>query len=251
MTEAVAPGQGDVEFQRRLYTDPNPTRRGLHSTRRDWVLGQALAASSPGDRVLEVGVGCGVFTEALAAAGRKVTAVDINPAFLDNVASLDAVATHLKDATLPLDLGEHDLAICSEVLEHVPRERSQAMLDALYGALKPNGTLVLTTPQRYASVELVARLFRFRPILALARKLYGSADELGHINLLTAGQLARQIERAGFKVRNTRRFGFYLPIIAEFGGRPGAGALRAIEAAIRRVPVIRGLLWTQGWVLNR
>ena len=23
-------GQGDVEFQRRLYTDPNPTRRGLH-----------------------------------------------------------------------------------------------------------------------------------------------------------------------------------------------------------------------------
>lgn len=251
MTEAVAPGQGDVEFQRRLYTDPNPTRRGLHSARRDWVLGEALAASSSGDRVLEVGVGCGVFTEALAAAGRRVSAVDINPAFLANVADLDAVATHLKDATLPLDLGEHDLAICSEVLEHVPPERSQAMLDALFGALRPGGTLVLTTPQRYASVELVARLFRFKPILALARKLYGSADELGHVNLLTAGQLAEQIEKAGFKPQKTRRFGFYMPVIAEFGGRPGAGVLRAVEAAIRPVPVIRGLLWTQGWVLNR
>lgn len=251
MTQAVAPGQGDVEFQRRLYTDPNPTRRGLHSTRRDWVLGEALAASAPGDRVLEVGVGCGVFTEALAAAGRKVTAVDINPAFLDNVASLDAVATHLKDATLPLELGEHDLAICSEVLEHVPRERSQAMLGTLFGALRPGGTLVLTTPQRYASVELVARLFRFKPILALARKLYGSADELGHINLLTAGQLAEQIKRAGFKPQKSRRFGFYLPVIAEFGGRPGASILRAVESAIRPVPVVRGLLWTQGWVLKR
>lgn len=251
MTEALAPGQGDVEFQRRLYTDPNPTRRGLHSTRRDWVLGEAMAATSPGDWVLEVGVGCGVFTEALAAAGRRVSAVDINPAFLANVASLNAVATHLKDATLPLDLGEHDLAICSEVLEHVPPDRSQAMLDALFGALRPGGTLVLTTPQRYASVELVARLFRFKPILALARKLYGSADELGHINLLTAGQLAAQIETAGFRPAKARRFGFYLPVIAEFGGGPGAGILRGIESAIRPVPVIRGLLWTQGWVLKR
>jgi SAM-dependent methyltransferase len=210
-----------------------------------------MAASSLGDRVLEVGVGCGVFTEALAVAGRNVSAVDINPAFLDNVAGLDAVATHLKDATLPLDLGEHDLAICSEVLEHVPPERSQAMLDALFGALRPGGTLVLTTPQRYASVELVARLFRFKPILALARKLYGSADELGHTNLLTAGQLAEQIEKAGFRPEKMRRFGFYLPVIAEFGGRPGAGVLRAVEAAIRPVPVVRGLLWTQGWVLKR
>jgi 2-polyprenyl-3-methyl-5-hydroxy-6-metoxy-1,4-benzoquinol methylase len=251
MSDAVAPGQGDVEFQRRLYTDPNPTRRGLHSARRDWVLGEAMEASAPGDRVLEVGVGCGVFTEALAAAGRRVSAVDINPAFLANVASLEAVATHLKDATLPLELGEHDLAICSEVLEHVPPDRSQAMLDALFGALRPGGTLVLTTPQRYASVELVARLFRFKPILALARKLYGSADELGHINLLTADQLAAQINKAGFKPQKSYRFGFYLPVIAEFGGRPGAATLHAVEAAIRPVPVIRGLLWTQGWVLKR
>jgi hypothetical protein len=125
------------------------------------------------------------------------------------------------------------------------------MLDALFGALRPGGTLVLTTPQRYASVELVARLFRFKPILALARKLYGSADELGHINLLTAGQLAEQIEKAGFKPQKTHRFGFYLPVIAEFGGRPGAGVLRAVESAIRPLPLVRGLLWTQGWVLKR
>ena len=250
-TQTAAPGQSDVEFQRRLYTDPNPTRRRLHSTRRDWVLGQAIAASAPGDRVLEVGVGCGVFTEALSAAGRRVSAVDINPAFLDNVAALDAVATHLKDATLPLDLGEHDLAICSEVLEHVPPDRSQAMLDALYGALRPGGTLVLTTPQRYATVELAARLFRFKPILALARRLYGSADELGHINLLTAGQLRAQLAAAGFTTVATRRFGFYLPVIAEFGGGVGARTLGLVEAALRPIPVLRGLLWTQAWVLKR
>jgi SAM-dependent methyltransferase len=245
------PSQGDVEFQRRLYEDPNPTRRGLHSSRRDWVLGQALSNSKAKDRVLEVGVGCGVFTEALAAAGRRVSAVDINPAFLENVAAIDAVDTHLKDATRPLELGDHDLAICSEVLEHVPPESSQAMLDSLYGALRPGGSLVLTTPQRFASVELVARLFRFKPILALARRLYGSADELGHINLLTAGQLEKQIAKAGFTVAARRRVGLYLAVVAEVGGKPGAALLRGIEAAIRPLPVIRGLLWTQGYVLRR
>lgn len=249
--QAIRPSQGDVEFQRRLYEDPNPTRRGLHSTRRDWVLAQATANSKAGDRVLEVGVGCGVFTEALAAAGRRVSAVDINPAFLDNVAGLEAVEIYLKDATRPLELGDHDLAICSEVLEHVPPDASQAMLDSLHDALRPGGTLVLTTPQRFASVELVARLFRFKPILALARRLYGSADELGHINLLTAGQLERQIAKAGFTIAARRRFGFYLPVIAEFAGKPGAALLRGIERAIRPLPVVRGLLWTQAYVLRR
>ena len=249
--QAVRPSQGDVEFQRRLYEDPNPTRRGLHSTRRDWVLDQATANSKVNDRVLEVGVGCGVFTEALAAAGRRVSAVDINPAFLDNVASLKSVDTHLKDATRPLELGDHDLAICSEVLEHVPPGRSQAMLDSLHDALRPGGTLVLTTPQRFASVELVARLFRFKPVLALARRLYGSADELGHINLLTVAALRDQLGRAGFTVEGQRRFGFYLPVIAEFAGKPGAALLRGIEKTIRPLPVVRGLLWTQAYVLRR
>ena len=249
--KAVRPGQGDVEFQRRLYDDPNPTRRGLHSERRDWVLGQALAATKPGDRVIEVGVGCGIFTEALSKAGRTVDAVDVNAAFLANVETLQGVKTHLKDATLPLELGDHDLAICTEVLEHVSPDRSQAMIRALHDSLKPGGTLVLTTPQRFATVELAARLFRFKPVLALARTLYGNAEELGHINLLTAGQLRDQLQRAGFEVVTTRRFGFYLPVIAEFGGKPGAALLRGIERAVRPLPVVRGLLWTQGWALRR
>lgn len=249
--EAMTSRQGDVDFQRQLYEDANATRRGLHRARRDWVLENALGSSKRGDRVLEVGVGCGIFTEALSGEGRKVSAVDINPAFLDNVSGLKSVDVYQRDATKPLELGHHDLAICSEVLEHVPADRSQAMVDSLFDALKPGGTLILTTPQRYSMVELGARLLRFGPMLALARKLYGSADELGHINLLTVGALRDQLKKAGFKVQSTRRFGFYLPVVAEFGGKAGAGLLQSLGKAIANVPVLRGLLWTQGWVLTR
>ena len=250
-TSEMRPGQGDVAFQRALYEDGNATRRGLHSARRDWVLGQATACTERGSRVLEIGVGCGVFTEALSQLGRTVAAVDINPAFLDNVKSLDGVATHLKDATEPLGIGEHDLAICSEVLEHVPPARSQAMLQSIFNGLRPGGTLILTTPQRFSTVELMARLFKFPMVLALARKIYGSAEELGHINLLTAGAVRDQIRHAGFTIVGERRFGFYLPVIAEFGGSVGASTLRTIEALLRPLPGLRGLLWTQGWVLRR
>jgi 2-polyprenyl-3-methyl-5-hydroxy-6-metoxy-1,4-benzoquinol methylase len=250
MTIAVAQ-QGDVAFQARLYSDPNPTRRGLHTTRRDWVLENALAFTCPGDRVIEVGVGCGVFTGALSAAGRRITAVDINPAFLDNVSALPGVETHCVDATRPVQLGCHDLAVCSEVLEHVPPEHSLGMLKTLHDSLKPGGMLVLSTPQRFATVELMARLLRFPPILALARRLYGTADELGHINLLTEPQLRRQIRAIGFEIVDRTRFGFYLPMIAEFCGEGGARLLRAMGRALLHVPLLRGLLWTQAWVLRR
>lgn len=243
--------QEDVAFQRGLYEDGNATRRNLHRYRRDWVLNEVAQRSSIGDVVLEVGVGCGVFTEALSQTGRKVSAVDINPVFLENVRSLDAVETHLLDATNPLGLGEHDLAICSEVLEHVPPERSTMLLSTIAGSLRPGGTFILTTPQRYATVELMAGMFRYKPMLALARMVYGNAEPLGHINLLTADELGGQIRHAGFEVVKTSRFGFYLPVIAEFGGSGGAKLLKLMDRSLAKTPFARGLLWTQAWVLRK
>jgi 2-polyprenyl-3-methyl-5-hydroxy-6-metoxy-1,4-benzoquinol methylase len=244
-------GQGDIAFQEKLYHDPNPTRRGLHRARRDWVESQLSDALHHGNHVLEVGVGCGIFTRFLVEQGARVSAVDINPAFLAGVEPLSGVEIKLADATFDQGYRGVDVVLCSEVLEHVPRDRSQAMLDQFYAALKPGGVLILTTPQRYATVELMARLFKFPPVLWLARKIYGTAEELGHINLLTSSALCAQIKVAGFRIEDQTLIGFYLPFIAEFGGAPGAALLRGIEGLLRGVPGLRGLLWTQGYRLIR
>lgn len=243
--------QADIAFQANLYTDPNPTRRGLHCDRREWVEQTVAAYLPPGARAIEVGIGCGIFTRFLAERAGAVTAVDINPPFVEGVRDVPGVNAVLADATRPLDLGEHDLALCSEVLEHVPPSQSVAMLKTLHGALKPGGVLILTTPQRYATVELMARLLKFPPVLAIARLLYGTADELGHINLLTAGELRRQIGAAGFTIEKSARFGFYLPVIAEFGGSAGHRLLHAMGRVIDKLPVLNGLIWTQAYVLRK
>lgn len=250
MAQAVA-RQADIAFQSNLYEDVNPTRRGLHLKRRQWVEAALLDHVPAAGRVLEVGVGCGIFTRFLQRSGAQVDAVDINPDFIAAVRHLPGVRARVRDATCDLDLGPHDLALCSEVIEHVPPARSLAMLRSIAGSLRPGGRLVLTTPQRFAAVELMARLLRFPPILALARRLYGSADELGHINLLTARALRAQIADAGFVIERQALFGFYLPVIAEFGGDAGARCLQRLGAALTRVPVLRGLLWTQAYILRK
>jgi SAM-dependent methyltransferase len=243
--------QADVAFQANLYADPNPTRRGLHLARRQWIE-SALARYLPlQGSAIEVGIGCGVFVRYLSLLGARVTALDINPAFLADVAGVANVETVLGDATCPLDLEQHDIVLCSEVLEHVPPTRSLGMLKSLHAVLKPGGHLVLTTPQRYSAMELAARALRFPWILRLARRLYGSADELGHINLLTAGQLSSLLRQSGFEVEHEVRIGLYLPVLAEFGGETGHRVLQAIGLKFERFPVVKHLLWTQAYVLRR
>jgi 2-polyprenyl-3-methyl-5-hydroxy-6-metoxy-1,4-benzoquinol methylase len=242
--------QEHIAFQANLYADPNPTRRSLHGTRRSWVEAAVGEFVRPATKVLEVGIGCGIFTRFLSGSGADVTAIDINPDFINAVATLPNVTGLVRDATEPLGIEGQDVALSSEVLEHVPPERSLAMLKAIRAAMKSGGVFVLTTPQRYATMELTARLLRFPPVLALARKIYGSVDELGHINLLTAPELRRQLAAAGFAIEREARFGFYLPVIADFGGKMGQRVLVAIERAIRHVPGLRGLLWTQAYVLR-
>jgi SAM-dependent methyltransferase len=243
--------QEDVAFQARLYDDPNPTRRGLHRARKAWVETRLERYLKPDAKVLEMGVGCGLFTRFMSGNGVAVTAVDINQAFLDGVEGLPAVSVRHGDGTTDLGLRDFDIGLSSEVIEHVPRERSQAMLREFCRALKPGGVLVLSTPQRFSTLELIARLLRFPPVLALARRIYGSADDLGHINLLTRGQLRRQIAAAGFEIVEHEVFGFYLPAVAEFGGRAGARLLSSLGRMLARLPVLSGLLWTQGYVLRK
>ncbi len=243
--------QADIGFQANLYDDGNPTRRGLHRSRRAWVETATARHVLPGTRAIEIGIGCGIFVRHIAKLGADVTAVDINPAFLVGVSHVQGVTVLLANATKPLDLGSHDLALCTEVLEHVDPSESLALLDALHRALKPDGVLVLTTPQRFSIVELMARLLKLPPILLLARKLYGAADELGHTNLLTARALKAQLEIVGFRIEAEEFFGLYLPFVAEFGGKPGWRMLSTLGRRMASLPVLRRLLWTQAYILRK
>lgn len=240
--------QEDIAFQSNLYESANPTRRWLHNARRAWVM-QTLNQILPSQPTfLEIGIGCGIYTTWMAERGR-VTAIDINEGFVTAANQLPNVQASISDITKDSFSPVHDVALCSEVLEHVPD--SISALKNIYASLKPGGYLVLTTPNSYSTMELAARMLAFGPVVKLARAIYGeSVDDLGHINRMTQTQLRSQIDEAGFQVVRRADVALYLPVVAEFGGKFGQRVCQKIAGSLAG-SFLSPLLWTQCWLLRK
>ena len=109
------------------WWDPQGEFRPLHELnplRLGWIEGLAALA---GKRVLDVGCGGGILSEAMAARGAKVTGIDLSEKPL-KIAQL-----HLLESGLEVDYrlvsaedfsiqneGQFDVVTCMELLEHVP-----------------------------------------------------------------------------------------------------------------------------------
>jgi 2-polyprenyl-6-hydroxyphenyl methylase/3-demethylubiquinone-9 3-methyltransferase len=109
-----------------------------------------------GKSALDVGCGAGLLAEPLARLGAQVTAVDAAPELIE------AARTHASGAGLAIDYracgvealgGQYDLVTSMEVIEHVADP--QAFTSALANRLKPDGLLILSTPNRTAWSKLL------------------------------------------------------------------------------------------------
>lgn len=143
------------------WWDPNGPQRPLHElnpARLGYVRDRIGLA---GARVLDVGCGAGLLSEALAREGAQVTALDLAPELID-VAKL-----HLLESGLQVDYrlqsvedlaaespGSFDAVTCMEMLEHVPDPA--AVVAACATLLKPGGRLFLSTLNRTPAAFAVA-----------------------------------------------------------------------------------------------
>jgi 2-polyprenyl-6-hydroxyphenyl methylase/3-demethylubiquinone-9 3-methyltransferase len=153
------------------WWDKNGESRPLHDLNPARLNYIADRIALKGARVLDVGCGGGILSEALAAAGANVTGIDLAPRVLE-VARL-----HLHESSVQVDYREisvealaaempmrFDAIACMEMLEHVPDPGS--VIAACAALLKPGGRLFLSTlnrtPQSFATAivgaEFVANL---------------------------------------------------------------------------------------------
>ncbi len=125
-----------------------------HLTRTIVGLARQYGGPPSTTRVIDVGCGVGRTSLALATAGFAVTGVDPSEraiqmavAHATDAEMSGSVHYHVGDATVapPEDWqAAFDLAICSEVIEHVPAPA--AVLRFCRLVLRPGGILILTTP---------------------------------------------------------------------------------------------------------
>ena len=143
------------------WWDPLGPQRPLHElnpARLGYVRDRLPLA---GARVLDVGCGAGLLSEALAREGALVTALDLAPELID-VARLHLLESGLtveyrlqpvEDLALEAP-GSFDAITCMEMLEHVPDPA--AVIRACATLLKPGGQLFLSTLNRTPAAFAVA-----------------------------------------------------------------------------------------------
>ena len=141
----------DATAQR--WWDPKGEFRPLHvmnPVRLDYV---AARAPLTGRRVLDVGCGGGLLSEAMAARGAQVTGIDLGPATIE-VATLHALQSNLTieylretaEAHALRSPARYDVVTCMEMLEHVPDP--SGVLTALCALVRPGGDVFVSTLNR-------------------------------------------------------------------------------------------------------
>lgn len=183
----------------------NPVRLGFIRAAIDAHFGGDGAARRPlaGKTALDVGCGAGLLCEPLARMGAAVTGVDAAP---ENVAAAKA---HAAQSGLEIDyragelaelgLGKFDVVTSMEVIEHVTDPA--AFIAGLAAHLKPDGLLILSTPNRTAASRLL---------------LVEAAERLGQVprgthdwnQFLTPEELMALLENAGLEVVEMRGIAF-------------------------------------------
>ena len=180
------------------WWDPQGEFRPLHDInplRLDWIAQHAVLE---GARVLDVGCGGGILTEAMARRGARVTGIDLSHKAL-NVAQL-----HLHESKLSIEYletsvedyaashaGNFDLVTCMELLEHVPDPAS--MVAACARLVRPGGQVFFSTINRNPKSYLFA-VVGAEYVLGLLPK--GTHD---YQRFIKPSELARWTRAAGLR----------------------------------------------------
>ncbi|MEG3791131.1 bifunctional 2-polyprenyl-6-hydroxyphenol methylase/3-demethylubiquinol 3-O-methyltransferase UbiG [Lysobacter sp. CCNWLW3] len=143
------------------WWDPQGPQKALHALNPARLGYVAERSALAGARVLDVGCGGGLLSEALAGAGAEVVAIDLAPELL-KVARLHKLETGVRvdyrlqsvESLAAEQPGSFDAITCMEMLEHVPDPA--AIVGACATLLKPGGRLFLSTLNRTTAAFALA-----------------------------------------------------------------------------------------------
>ena len=203
----------------------------------DWTAVVSKRLGMPSLSVLDFGCGTGDHvTYPLACLGHRVLGVDMHePSIQEARRRYPRPNLMFRTSRLETLIEEGmvvDLIICSEVLEHL--HQPQECLNLLRRLLRPNGALIITTPNGYGSYEMFCRMQRalasvgidqlMRGLIHARRRMHTPSNgtgssasssfqqeevgflnfESGHVQFFRVGRLLALFHAGGFHVIEQR-----------------------------------------------
>ena len=186
--EELASRWWDPHSEFKPLHDINPLRLGYIDA----------SAGLQGKRVLDVGCGGGILSEAMAAQGAEVTGIDMGEAPLE-VARLHLLESGLEVNYLRIPVEEmareqpasFDVVTCMEMLEHVPDPGS--VIQACHDLVKPGGRVFFSTLNRNPKSYLFAIIGAEYVLNMLPR---GTHD---YAKFIRPSELASWVRQAGLE----------------------------------------------------
>ncbi len=212
MTSTAAPNVDPVEIAKfsalaAKWWDPTSEFKPLHEInplRLEWINQRAPLA---GKRVLDVGCGGGILTEAMAGKGAQVTGIDLAEKSLtvarlhqlESGAQVDYACISAEDLAAR-EPASFDVVTCMEMLEHVPDPAS--IVRACATLVKPGGHVFFSTLNRNPKSYLFAVLGA-EYILGLLPR--GTHD---YMKFIKPSELARFAREAHLNVQQWQGIGY-------------------------------------------
>ena len=135
-----------------------------------------------GARVLDIG--CGISAQADMFRDLRYVGADLNRIRLKRAGAVNQWAAYAVEDITRMAWRDHsfDAVVCLEVIEHVPESFRAALVIELFRVLRPDGVLVLSTPNGR---------------ITASKRMLGLKCERSHERELSVGEVKDLIERAG------------------------------------------------------
>lgn len=223
------------DYQHRALLEGPPAQRAWHRIKLNLL--EWRFTPQPGESVLEIGCGSGVFANEMARLGARVVALDANVEAANYAQKTFAtknlsVVRGLMDE-IPARDRAFDRVTCLEVIEHVHPPQVRSLLADCYRVLKPGGSLLLTTPNYRGLWPLVEWI-------ADRSGSTASMDSDQHVTKFNRPMLRGFLKDAGFVNITLRNFSTFAPFVAPVSARFS----RALDRAERRVDLPFGNILT-------
>lgn len=192
-------------------------------------LARASIQMVEGDVVLDVGCGAGSFAHHIATKVSKVVAIDILESSIEiakdffSLPNIEFIAGDLFQLDFPDT--SFDCILFLETIEHV--DNPVKYLNEFHRILKPNGCLIISTPNAVSLLNIAINCYLFVPkalrliVEGINKEPRNTSTHLDHIYLWNFETLYRLLNRNGFIYDNPAFTGFWPVSLTIIPGKIG------------------------------